>query len=143
MKVAESRLKTGLAISIITADDKLRSELVPLNKKYGLKEIVKASREYNRKTRKRITYEYVMFDGINDSVSDAEKLLNLFKSVKYKVNIIPYNSIDSGKYRKPSADKALEFQKVLIKNGIKAFIRKEKGVDIEAACGQLAGKSYN
>ncbi len=139
-KVADSDLKINLAISLITVDDDLRSRLMPVNKKYPLKEIIAASKYYNNKTGKEITFEYVLFKGINDDKKSAENIIDKLKSVKYKINLIPYNNSLNKDFSKPDEKKILEFQKILIIHGIKVFIRKEKGADIKAACGQLAAE---
>ncbi|MCX7698145.1 MAG: 23S rRNA (adenine(2503)-C(2))-methyltransferase RlmN [Candidatus Goldbacteria bacterium] len=137
-QIADSDLKVNLAISLITVKDELRSELMPFNKKYSLKEIIKAAEYYNKKTKKQITFEYVLFKNINDNEQDAMDLIEKLKDVDYKINLIPYNSSLNTGFSKSENEKMLNFQKILISHGIKAFIRKEKGADIKAACGQLA-----
>ncbi|MCX8093932.1 MAG: 23S rRNA (adenine(2503)-C(2))-methyltransferase RlmN [Candidatus Goldbacteria bacterium] len=137
-QIADSDLKVNLAISLITVKDELRSELIPFNKKYPLKEIIKAAEYYNKKTKKQITFEYVLFKNINDSERDAMELVEKLKRVNFKINLIPYNSSLNTGFIKSEKKRVLNFQKILINHGIKAFIRKEKGADIKAACGQLA-----
>ncbi len=147
-EIADNDYKFGLAVSLITFDNELRSKLIPLNKKYPIVEIVKASKYYNEKTGEQITYEYVLFKGLNDSSHNAQELVKLLNGIDYKINLIPYN--DAGtfcgtsqlkKMEKPDKEKVFAFQKVLTTAGVKSFIRKEKGADILAACGQLAGKN--
>jgi len=99
---------------------------------------VKAVKYYNGKTGRPVTLEYVMLDRVNDFPNDAKELVKTFKGAMYKVNIIPYNSAGMEEFRAPDPQKVLLFQALLKKQGIKTFIRKEKGADIEAACGQLA-----
>lgn len=139
-EIAESDFKFYLAISLIAADDKLRSELVPFNEKYGLEEIIKISRYYNKKTEREITYEYVMLKDKNDSDEDAKKIIKILKGIKCKINLIPYNMNEKFEFKKPETDRVFKFQEILKEAGFKVFIRKEKGSDISAACGQLAGK---
>ena len=139
-EIAESDLKFYLAISLVAADDKMRSELVPFNEKYGLKDIIEISRYYNEKTEREITYEYVMLQNKNDSDEDAKKIIKILKGIKCKINLIPYNVNEKFEFKKPETERVLKFQKILLDAGFKVFIRKEKGSDISAACGQLAGK---
>lgn len=142
-KVADSGLKINLAVSLITVDDELRSRLMPINKKYPLKDIIKAVEYYNKKTGKQITFEYVLFKDLNDDKKSAENIVNRLKTVNYKINLIPYNNSLNKEFTKPSEIRVMNFQRIFLNHGIKAFIRKEKGVDIKAACGQLAADNSN
>lgn len=137
-KIADSGLKINIAVSLITTDDEIRSKLMPMNKKYSLKEIINVSGYYNKRTGRQITYEYVMFKDINDGEKDAKGLIKNLKCVNYKINLIPYNNSLNKEFVKPDDRRILDFQKILVNHGIKVFIRKEKGADIKAACGQLA-----
>ena len=114
---------------------------MPVNKKYPLKDLLKACKKFPLAARKRMTFEYVLLDGINDSKDDAIRLVKLLRGIRAKVNLIPYNPApvkDIVKsYRQPSGDKILEFQNILLKAKIIAIIRKSMGTDISAACGQL------
>lgn len=139
-KIADENCKFYLAISLVAGNDILRNKLVPFNKKYTLKEIIEISKYYNKKTGKEITYEYVLLDGINDSENDAKDVANILKGVNCKINLIPYNGKKNSEFKRPAENKILQFQKVLMNSGYKTFIRKEKGSDISAACGQLAGE---
>ncbi len=139
-EIAEENFKFYLAISLITANNDLRDRLVPFNKKYPLKEIINISKYYNKKTEKEITYEYILLKDINDSEHEAKDLAKKLKEIKCKINLIPYNESENSEFKKSDENKILKFQKILIDNGYKVFIRKEKGSDISAACGQLAGK---
>ncbi|HPD19077.1 MAG TPA: 23S rRNA (adenine(2503)-C(2))-methyltransferase RlmN [Candidatus Goldiibacteriota bacterium] len=139
-EIAESGLKINLAISLITADDEMRSKLMPINLKYPLKEVIRAAEYYNKKTGECITFECVLFGGINDSEKDAINLVEKLRKVNYKINLIPYNDSLNKEFTKPDDDKVKKFQRILKDNGIKVFIRKEKGADIKAACGQLAAE---
>jgi 23S rRNA (adenine2503-C2)-methyltransferase len=145
-EIASGKYKFNLAISLVTADDEKRSGLMPYNKKYTIKDIISAVKYYNKETERDITIEYIMFEGINDSQDDAENLIAALRGIDYKVNIIPYNSIDTPQgaqagLKRPKKDTILAFQKTLMDAGKKAFIRREKGGDIAAACGQLAGRA--
>lgn len=137
-QIADLGLKINLAISLICINDEIRSEIIPFNKKYSLSEIIKAAEYYNKKTGEQITFEYVMFKNINDSEEDAKNLIEKLKSINYKINLIPYNNSLNKKFEKPDARKILYFQEILKSYGKKVFIRKERGSDIKAACGQLA-----
>ncbi|NOQ76461.1 MAG: 23S rRNA (adenine(2503)-C(2))-methyltransferase RlmN [Methylococcaceae bacterium] len=131
----------SMAVSLHAANDKLRDELVPINQKYPLKELMEACREYARQgPRKHITFEYVMLDGINDSVQDARDLVKLLKHVPSKINLIPFNPFPNSNYKCSSAATITRFKDVLYKAGLVTTIRKTRGEDIDAACGQLVGK---
>lgn len=131
----------SLAISLHSADDAIRNELVPINKTYNVKSLTDACWVYAEKTNARyITFEYVMLDGINDSIEDAKNLASLLKYKPAKVNLIPFNDFTDSTYTCSSRDKIERFCKHLQSKGIFASIRKTRGSDINAACGQLAGK---
>ena len=138
-ELADNGPAVNLAISLITADEGLRRKLVPYTAKYGLRDIKAVSLYYNKKTGRFITYEYILFQGLNDSIADARRTLDFLKGIKYKINLIPYNNAGDTEFRPTEREKALEFQKIFVDKGIKAFLRREKGTDISAACGQLAG----
>jgi 23S rRNA (adenine2503-C2)-methyltransferase len=138
-EMADKDYRFGLAVSIITANDEVRSKLIPMNKAYPLAEIVKMARYYTTKTERTIMFEYPIFAGINDSIKDADAFYKMMRGIDYKVNLIPYNSVVGREYTKPEIDKVKAFQKHLMEKGVKIFIRKEKGSDIAGACGQLAG----
>lgn len=131
----------SMAVSLHAANDALRDELVPINQKYPLAELMVACREYARKgPRKHITFEYVMLDGINDTVQDARSLIKLLKTVPSKINLIPFNPFPDSHYHCSSAETITRFKDTLCKAGIVTTIRKTRGDDIDAACGQLVGK---
>ena len=131
----------ALAVSLHAPDDKLRDRLVPINKKYPLKELMAACRRYLESApRDFITFEYVLLDGINDSDAHAKALLALVKDVPSKFNLIPFNPFpDSGFHRSPP-ERVRRFQETLMEAGVVATVRKTRGDDIDAACGQLAGQ---
>ena len=140
-KLAGKAPDVNLAISLNATTDETRSRIMPVNKKYPLKELLKACKEYPLAARKRMTFEYVLLDGINDTRDDAVRLIKLLRGIKAKVNLIPYNPAPLKKntalYRRSSGDNILEFQNILRKAKIMAIIRKSMGADISAACGQL------
>lgn len=138
-ELAESHLGIKLAVSIITASEKQRAELTPMENKYPLPDIISAARYYCSKTGKSVFFEYIFFDGLNDSPQDAQKLLELIKGVNCKLNLIMYNPNPGGNDLKPGRmEKAKEFQKITMAAGVRTHLRREKGSDIAAACGQLA-----
>jgi len=142
-ELAEKAPEINLAVSLNATTDEIRSKIMPVNKKYPLKELMRACREFPLSPRRRITFEYVLLDGINDTKSDASRLVKLLKGVRAKVNLIPYNppapsQNDIVQRFKISRDEKIhEFQNILLKAGITAIIRKSMGADISAACGQL------
>ena len=131
----------SLAVSLHAVSDELRDELVPINKKYPLKELMEACRD-NAKIapRRTITFEYVMLDGINDSMQDARGLIKLLKTVPSKLNLIPFNPFPNNAYRCSSKETINRFKTVLNDAGIVTTVRKTRGEDIDAACGQLVGQ---
>ncbi len=131
----------SLAVSLHAVTDELRDELVPINKKYPLKELMEACRD-NAKIapRRTVTFEYVMLDGINDSMQDARGLIKLLKTVPSKINLIPFNPFPNSAYRCSSSEAINRFKTVLNDAGIVTTVRKTRGEDIDAACGQLVGQ---
>lgn len=127
-----------LAISLNAADDALRSKLMPINRKYPLNKLMKAAKEYTKTSGKRITFEYVLLNGVNDRPQDAEKLLRLLKGLKCKLNLIEYNNTNSD-FISPSKRRVQQFMKILRKLSAPVMLRSSKGDDIQGACGQLAG----
>ena len=140
-KLGEMGLQVNLAVSLNATTDETRNFLMPINKKYPLKELIKACREFPLPKRKRITFEYILIEGVNDSLEDAKRLVNILKGQRAKVNLIPFNPHPGTKFRRPEEEKILRFQKVLFENNMTAIIRDSRGEDIGAACGQL-GLSY-
>ena len=131
----------ALAVSLHAPNDKLRDELVPVNQKYPLKELLAACRRYlERAPRDFITFEYVMLEGVNDTVKQAHELVKLVSDVSCKFNLIPFNPFPHASYRCSKPDAIRRFRDVLMNAGIVTTTRKTRGDDISAACGQLAGK---
>ena len=131
----------ALAVSLHAPNDKLRDELVPINQKYPLKDLMAACQRYLEKApRDFITFEYTMIDGINDSEGHARELLALVKNVPCKLNLIPFNPFPGSPFKRSPADRVRRFADVLMQAGIVTTTRKTRGDDIDAACGQLAGQ---
>jgi 23S rRNA (adenine2503-C2)-methyltransferase len=128
----------GLAISLHAADDETRARLMPINKKYPLPVLMDALRAYPLPRRRRITIEYTLVAGRNDASSEAKKLARLLRGLPVKVNLIPMNPIAASPLEPPSPTGVLEFQQVLCDAGYACFVRKRRGNDVSAACGQLA-----
>jgi len=131
----------ALAVSLHAATDGLRDKLVPINRKYPLAELMAACQRYLvHAPRDFVTFEYVMLDGVNDSDADARALLHLVRDVPCKFNLIPFNPFPASGFKRSPAERVRRFASILIKGGIVTTTRKTRGVDIDAACGQLAGK---
>lgn len=130
--------KINLAISLHAADDATRTALMPINKKYPLDVLMGALKEYPLPPRRRITVEYTLVSGKNDDAAEARKLATLLRSVPVKINLIPMNPIDASTLGPPDVGRVLAFQQVLIERGYSCFIRRRRGDDVSAACGQLA-----
>jgi 23S rRNA (adenine2503-C2)-methyltransferase len=131
----------ALAVSLHAPDDKLRDQLVPLNKKYPLKQLMAACQRYLESApRDFITFEYVLLDGVNDSDAQARALLALVKDVPSKFNLIPFNPFLNSGFRRSPPERVRRFQEILMEAGVVATVRKTRGDDIDAACGQLAGQ---
>ena len=128
----------GLAISLHAADDETRTRLMPINKKYPLPVLMDALRAYPLPKRRRITIEYTLVAGKNDTVAEAKKLVKLLRGIPVKVNLIPMNPIEASTLGPPNFAGVLDFQKVLCDAGYSCFIRRRRGDDVDAACGQLA-----
>jgi len=134
-----SGIGVNLAVSLNAADDETRSRIMPINRKYGLGELIAALEEYPLPPRRKITIEYVMLKGVNDSIGDARKLARLLRGVRCKVNLIPFNEHEGSEFERPARDDVMSFQDILHRKGYTAFIRSSRGPDILAACGQLRG----
>ena len=136
-------LQVNLAISLHFATDELRDKYMPINRKYKLKELIEACKYYYNKTNRRLTFEYILLDGINDSLKEAQDLVDLTKGLNCYVNLLPYNSSETfeGVLRRTTEHKRDAFFDYLNKNHINAIVRKEHGTDIDAACGQLRVKA--
>ncbi|WP_343595561.1 23S rRNA (adenine(2503)-C(2))-methyltransferase RlmN [Acinetobacter sp.] len=143
-KLAEE-LDVALAISLHAPNNDLRDELVPINKKYPLEQLIPAAQRYlakdgNESARKHVTIEYVMLDGVNDKPEHAQQLIKLLKNLPSKINLIPFNPFPHAPYGRSSRNRIIAFQKTLSDAGFVCTIRQTRGDDIDAACGQLVGQ---
>lgn len=131
----------ALAVSLHAPNDELRNELVPVNKKHPIKELLKQCDDYVANgTKRHVTYEYVMLDSVNDTVEHAHQLGKLLKNRAAKVNLIPFNPFPNSGYKRSSVKRIDDFTRILNQYGVFTFARKTRGDDIDAACGQLVGK---
>ena len=130
-------VRPKLAISLNGPNDLLRSELMPLNRKWNITELMKAAREFPLRARERLTFEYVLLDQVNDAREHARELAELLRGVRAKVNLIALNPGPELPYHTPAQEKVLAFQRILVEQGMPTFIRRPRGRDIFAACGQL------
>jgi len=136
-----AELPVALAVSLHAPDDQLRDRLVPINKKYPLKDLMGACKRYIKVApRDFVTFEYVMLDGVNDSVEHARQLISLVKGVHCKFNLIPFNSFPDSGFQRSSPERIAAFREVLMHAGLVTTTRKTRGDDIDGACGQLAGQ---
>jgi len=140
-KLADDEAKIKLAVSLHSAIDEVRTRIMPFNATFPLKDLRGALEYWYSKTKSRITYEYIVWEGINDTPKDAEALVKFCKYVPCKVNLIEYNPIDDGQFQQASSQTTHMYEVMLEQNGIIATVRRSRGKDIDAACGQLANKS--
>jgi 23S rRNA (adenine2503-C2)-methyltransferase len=132
--------KVNLAISLHAPTDELRGQLMPVNRKYSLQELMECCRALPIPRRKRITFEYVLLRGVNDSIDAAEALCQLLRGIRCKVNVIPFNPHPGSRYERPNQAEVERFQQILQSQGLQINIRRPRGDDIQAACGQLQGE---
>ncbi|QOI98850.1 MAG: 23S rRNA (adenine(2503)-C(2))-methyltransferase RlmN [Flammeovirgaceae bacterium] len=140
-KMADDDVKFNLAVSLHDAINKTRSSIMPINETNPLEDLAEALTYWYKKTKQKVTYEYVVWKGVNDSPEHASALVKFCKIIPSKVNLIEYNPIDDGHFQQASPEAVAMYQTLLSKNGIVARIRKSRGKDIDAACGQLANKT--
>lgn len=131
--------KVNLAVSLNAADDEMRNVLMPVNRRYPLARLVSALKAFPLPNRRMITFEYILIRGMNDRDEDAMKLVSLLKGLRAKINLIPLNPHPGLRLEAPAPERILGFQEILVRNHFTAIIRKSKGQDISAACGQLSG----
>jgi len=134
--------RVNLAISLHAPSDELRGQLMPVNRKYPLQQLIACCRSLPIPRRKRITFEYVLLKGFNDSAEDAEKLCQLLEGIRCKVNVIPFNPHPGSPFQRPTQAAIERFQNVLHARGVQVNVRKPRGDDIQAACGQLQGDEH-
>ena len=135
--LARESLHVNLAISLHATTDEQRNSLMPINRGYSLGDLLAACRRFQKPVRRRIFFEYVLLDGVNDSTEDARRLVQLLRGLRAKVNLIPFNEWPGTRFRRPPLPRILAFQKILLDDGLIATIRWSKGEDVGAACGQL------
>ena len=140
LEFSEFPYQVNLAISLHAPNDKIRGEIMPIAKAYSLKDLINAIKIYLEKTNRRVTFEYIMLSGINDSVDNALELIHLLKGINCYVNLIPYNETEALQYKRSNPLTIAKFYDILKKNNITVTIRREFGGTISAACGQLRSK---
>lgn len=141
-QLADDRVKFKLALSLHAANDQKRHEIMPINDTNNIKALIDALNYFYKQTKNEITFEYILFKNFNDSLKDADELIKLYRQVPADlVNIIEYNPIDFAKFEKPDEEKVEAFMNYLGKNRVNARLRRSRGKDIDAACGQLANKN--
>ncbi len=138
---ADEKVQYNLAVSLHAPNDSLRNELMPVNQAYPIKELLSALRYYTIKNNRRLTFEYILLKGVNDSEMHAKELANLLRGYNAYVNLIPYNPVDEHGYQTSEDFITLRFYDTLMKNKIKCTLRTKHGDDIDAACGQLRAKN--
>jgi len=136
-RMAREKLEINLAVSLHAPDDELRNALVPLNRKYPLKDLLRAVRDYTKKTHRRVTFEYALMDRVNDSPGQARALAQILKGLLCHVNLIPLNPTIATTYERSPRERVKQFQKILAEAGVPTTLRVEKGIEIAAGCGQL------
>jgi len=136
-KLAAEGLKAGLSVSLHAPDDRTRSSLMPINNRYPVGELLKACDMYAKSSGRRVTFEYAMINGVNDSERQARELALKLRGMLCHVNIIPINAVAGRGHRPPDKEKIARFEGVLRKGGVNATVRRVLGADIDAACGQL------
>src|SRR4030095_12821435 len=136
-RLAEEPMIPNLAISLTGATNEKRNVLMPINRKYPIEQLLEVVRHFPLKHRQRVTFAYVLLKRVTDSVEDALALARLLKGIPAKINLIPLNEAEELDYERPSDEVVERFQNVLVAHHISAFVRKNRGNDISAACGQL------
>jgi 23S rRNA (adenine2503-C2)-methyltransferase len=137
-RLARENLRVNLAVSLHAATDEARGRLMPVNRGWGLDDLLAACRRFPLPVRQRMTFEYTLLDGVNDSAEDARRLVRRLQGLRAKVNLIPFNEWPGATFCRPPAERILAFQRALLDAGLTATIRWSKGEDVGAACGQLA-----
>jgi 23S rRNA (adenine2503-C2)-methyltransferase len=140
-KLAREPLQVNLAVSLNASTDEVRDQIMPINRKWNIARLLEAVRQVPLERRRRVTFEYVLLDGVNDSDADAGRLARLLRGIPSKVNVIPWNPHPLSPFRRPSDERVRAFQSELRGRGLAVYVRKSRGDDIDAACGQLAAKA--
>ena len=143
-QLGDDKVKFKLAVSLHAANDKKRNEIMPINETNNIEILIEALNHFYKQTQNEITFEYILFKNFNDSLKDAEELVKIYRKVPADlINIIEYNPIESARFTKPDEATTEEFMHYLEKNRVNSRLRRSRGKDIDAACGQLANKSGN
>jgi 23S rRNA (adenine2503-C2)-methyltransferase len=143
-QLGDDNVKFKLALSLHAPNDSKRNEIMPINESNNLAALIEALNYFHRQTKNEITLEYILFNNLNDSTRDADELIKIYRQVPADlVNIIEYNPIDFAKFEKPTDDRMEAFMEYLAKHKVNARLRRSRGKDIDAACGQLANKTIN
>ena len=140
-RLSKEKISFSLAVSLNASAEETRSHLMPVNRQYPLTRLLEVCRHFPLRPRTRITFEYVLLGGINDTPQDARRLSKLLKGIPSKINLIPLNEAQGISFKRPTEGRVREFQEILMKAGFTAIVRTSKGAEISAACGQLQGKS--
>jgi 23S rRNA (adenine2503-C2)-methyltransferase len=136
-RLAAEQLQIELSVSLHGATDAVRNQIMPVNRKYPVAELIQTCRDYVAQTNRIITFEYILLRGVNDRPADAKASGSLLRGLKCKINLIPYNPVAGLPYQRPRKDEIRTFQRALTQQGIHATVRRQRGSDIDAACGQL------
>jgi len=139
-KLGREDVHVNLAISLNATTDEVRDVVMPINRKWNLAALLAAVRAYPLERRRRVTFEYVLLAGVNDTPADAARLANLLGGMPCKVNLIPWNPHPGSRYRRPAPEAVERFQNQVKRLGLPAYLRAPRGDDIDAACGQLAAR---
>jgi 23S rRNA (adenine2503-C2)-methyltransferase len=140
-KLGDDQVRFKLALSLHAANDSKRNQIMPINETNNIKALTEALRYFYEKTGNEITLEYILLQGVNDSETDAMELVKIYRQVPADlVNIIEYNPIEAFRFQRPEESAIQQFMRLLEKNGVNARLRRSRGKDIDAACGQLANK---
>ena len=136
-RLAGEGLQVELSVSLHAADDAVRGRIMPVNKKYPLSQLIPACREYAAATKRQVTFEYILIEGVNSDLQNARRLGTIMRDFNSKVNIIPFNPVDGQPWRAPAASRVRAFRDALMRTGVPVTVRAPRGQDIDAACGQL------
>jgi len=142
-RLADENIRFHFALSLHVADNAKRSKIIPLNKKYPVEELIESLKYFHVRTKKRVTIEYLLFNGFNDNIEDASDLARFCRNFPVKINLIDYNPVNGSVYKKSEPAKLNAFKEFLEKRNLVVNVRKSRGADINAACGQLAAKQGN
>ncbi len=140
VKLGKCGVKVNLAVSLNATTDEVRDRIMPVNRRYPIKVLLNACRSFPLEPRRRITFEYVLLKGVNDTSDDALRLANLLRGIKCKINLIPFNPFPGSEFKRPDEGAVRRFQKILLDHHYTAPVRESRGRDISAACGQLREK---